>query len=179
MKIVIGAGGIGQDGFVTTDKQILDVLDAASFLRICKPGAVEVFFAEHVWEHFTEADGEIGARNCLPYLKPGGLLRIAVPDAFHPDKNYSDWVRPGGTGPGSDSHHVFYNHRTLSAMLLRASFASASPVEWWDADGRFHFVNWDPAMGLVRRSMNFDYRNKSKPLSYTSLIVDAIKALEP
>ncbi len=36
--------------------------------------------AEHVWEHLSLSDAHVAARNCQRYLRPGGRLRLAVPD---------------------------------------------------------------------------------------------------
>jgi predicted SAM-dependent methyltransferase len=36
--------------------------------------------ASHILEHFTKADGRLFLTECLRVLKPGGVLKIAVPD---------------------------------------------------------------------------------------------------
>lgn len=44
-------------------------------------GVVDLIFLSHVLEHFDYADGQKLLRECRRVLKPGGVLRIAVPDA--------------------------------------------------------------------------------------------------
>ena len=55
--------------------------------------------------------------NCYEFLRPGGRLRIAVPDGFHPEPGYIEYVRPGGTGIGADDHKVLYNYQSLRKLL--------------------------------------------------------------
>ncbi len=47
-------------------------------------------------------------------------------------------------------------------------------LEYFDEAGNFHRSPWDASDGFVARSADYDPRNKEKPLSYTSLIVDAV-----
>jgi len=39
-----------------------------------------VVYHSHVLEHFSKKDGELLIKNCFRILKPGGIIRIAVPD---------------------------------------------------------------------------------------------------
>lgn len=43
-------------------------------------GLVDAFVAEHVWEHLSLPDAHRATRNCARHLRPGGRLRIAVPN---------------------------------------------------------------------------------------------------
>lgn len=54
---------------------------AEVFRYLLGPGGLaDAFVAEHVWEHLSLSDAHVAARNCQRYLRPGGRLRIAVPD---------------------------------------------------------------------------------------------------
>jgi predicted SAM-dependent methyltransferase len=127
-----------------------------------------------VWEHLTPEAARTGAENCFEFLKPGGRLRIAVPDGFHPDPSYIEWVRPGGTGPGCDDHYHLFHHRSLSEILRNAGF-EVQLLEYWDEKGRFHQSDWSREDGPIRRCAKDDPRNADGKLNYTSLIIDAIK----
>ena len=52
-------------------------------------GSIDAILAEHVWEHLAEEEGLAAAKCCYRYLRPGGYLRVAVPDGFHPDANFT------------------------------------------------------------------------------------------
>lgn len=43
-------------------------------------GLADAFLAEHVLEHLSLQDAHHAARNCHRFLRPGGRMRIAVPD---------------------------------------------------------------------------------------------------
>jgi predicted SAM-dependent methyltransferase len=174
LRVIIGAGGIEFPGWLSTEYPVTDFTDSGSLRRLFRPSSVAAFVAEHVWEHLTPEQAAAAARNCFEFLKPGGYLRIAVPDGLHPDASYIEYVRPGGTGLGSDDHKVLYNYRTLSATLEAAGLV-VHLLEWFDEEGVFHFSDWDPEAGFVFRSARFDERNRDKPTTYTSIIVDAVK----
>ena len=174
LRIIIGASGTAYAGWIPTEYPLIDVGDAVSLRRFFKDGSVDAILAEHVWEHLSLGQAAAAAENCFRLLKGGGYLRIAVPDGLHPDKEYIDYVRPGGHGAGSDDHKVLYTYRTLTNLLGAAGFR-VTLLEWFDEDERFHFREWDPAMGYIARSTRFDDRNKTNPTAYTSLIADAVK----
>ena len=133
--------------------------------------------AEHVWEHLTIDQGLEAAQRCFEYLKPGGYLRVAVPDGFHPDELYRHRVRPGGSGAGADDHRVLYNHITLADIFEKAGFR-VDLLEYFDSEGKFHFVDWNPEDGKINRSWRFDRRNEDGATNYTSIILDAYKDAE-
>jgi predicted SAM-dependent methyltransferase len=123
----------------------------------------------------VKQDGMLAARYCYQFLKPGGYLRLAVPDGFHPDDAYIRSVEPGGTGAGATDHKVLYNHETLTNMLQTIGF-DVQLLEYFDSNGEFHCNEWGPEEGMIRRSIRFDKRNENGSPTYTSLIVDCRKA---
>jgi len=143
-------------------------------LRYWKPNSIKAFVAEHVWEHLTESEAIQANANCYEFLRAGGRLRIAVPDGFHPEPGYIEYVRPGGTGLGSDDHKVLYNYQSLKKLLEQAGFI-VQLLEYWDEHGHFYFKEWSSKDGHIRRSKRYDPRNQNRSLAYTSLIADAIK----
>jgi len=173
-KIIVGSASTQQEGWLSTNYPTLDLADDRTFAALTGTGTVANFLAEHVWEHLSPEDAARACGNCFAYLKPGGVLRIAVPDGLHTDADYIAQVKPGGYGPGADDHKVLYDYRTLSALLEQAGF-KIRLLEWFDEQGRFHHEDWDAADGFVMRSTSNDQRNRENPTAYTSLIIDAIK----
>jgi hypothetical protein len=91
--------------------QVLDLTDEQDFegLFDVHGNVVDTFVAEHVWEHMSLAEAFVAAQNCFKYLKPRGLLRIAVPDvewmSLSNEKNAtiirSRWQQRVGTNDGT------------------------------------------------------------------------------
>jgi predicted SAM-dependent methyltransferase len=173
-KVIIGAGATALVGWVATEYPLVDITDLNSLMRWFQIGSVQAFLAEHVWEHLAPDLALAAAINCYQLLVPGGHLRVAVPDGFHPDPKYLDHVKPGGTGSGSEDHQVLYTYRTLVELLEAAGF-DVCLLEWFDEEGQFHFREWDPNDGFVCRSTRYDERNAHDPTAYTSIIADAVK----
>jgi predicted SAM-dependent methyltransferase len=176
LKIVIGCGRIFYKGWMHTDIGQLNLLNYDDWQRLFCKNSIDILLAEHVWEHLAEEEAITAARNCFMFLKPGGHLRVAVPDGFHPSEDYRNAVKPMGYGNGSDDHKVLYNYILLKSVFERVGF-NVELIEYFDEEGQFHYKQWDPADGLIRRSRDFDKRNCNNSLVYTSIILDARKSI--
>jgi SAM-dependent methyltransferase len=53
-------------------------------------GSAEVVYSSHTLEHFTRDDGRRFLTECYRVLRPGGVLRIVVPDLRHEVQRYLD-----------------------------------------------------------------------------------------
>lgn len=173
-KIVIGSSGTAFDGWVSTDRQVLDLTSEGTWSEYFPTDSLDAILAEHVWEHLTADQAVMAARTCFRFLRPGGYLRVAVPDGFHPDPQYVEEVRPGGSGPGADDHKVLYNHESIATVFAGAGL-TVRLYEYFDRDGQFHYADWSPADGMIQRSKRYDSRNEGGRLAYTSVILDAVK----
>lgn len=179
LKVMIGAGEQAWDGWIATHREQLDLTDRASFADWFGTRRADALLCEHVLEHLTEAEGRVAAAICFDFLKPGGFLRVAVPDAFYPDPDYQRGVQVGGPGPADHpaaDHKIVYDHATLAAVLASAGF-EVELLEYCDRDGRFHYHQWDLDSGPVYRSLMKDHRNRDGRLGFVSLIADARKPL--
>jgi predicted SAM-dependent methyltransferase len=160
--------------WISTNFDSLNLLDRGDWGSLMGEVRLDLFLAEHVWEHLSPADGITALRNVADHLKPGGRVRIAVPDGRHPDENYLAHVKPGGIGPGADDHKILYTVEILEAAMREAGLVPER-LEHWDAAGEFHAKDWDPVDGKVVRSLRYDSRNAEGVLKYTSLIIDGVK----
>jgi predicted SAM-dependent methyltransferase len=174
LRVVVGAGGVYEAGWIPTDVDVLDILNEEHWRRLFREDSVDAILAEHVWEHLSPDQGLIAARNCFRFLRPGGYLRAAVPDGLHPDPSYIEHVRPGGTGPGADDHKLLYTHDSFRQLFESVGF-EIELLEYFDSAGQFHATDWDPSQGKIDRSQRFDERNRGGRLAYTSVILDARK----
>src|SRR3989344_6454773 len=145
-KIVIGASGVYQQGWIPTEElESLDILKSGDWRLYFVDGQVDALLAEHVWEHLTKKQGTLAAKLCFQYLKPGGYLRVAVPDGFHPDPRYLEQVKVGGSD--ANGHKVLYVYNTFSEVFQSAGFR-VDLLEYFDKQGQFYYKEWHPADGM-------------------------------
>jgi predicted SAM-dependent methyltransferase len=150
-----------------------------------------------VFEHLTRESSQGVWRTSFERLRPGGNLRIAVPDGFHCSEYNGQLTGIMGLEPGAEDHKEFWNYKTLSADLRAAGF-DVKCLEYFDEKGVFHKNDWNSNGGEVERSQsgyrglfteyekeltkliqavppNLRFQFEGGELSYTSLIVDASK----
>ena len=171
LNVILGAGTVAMPGWLSTDAEILDVRSSRDWEGLFQPGLIDRLLAEHLFEHLSRAECATAFRLCFQFLKPGGLLRVAVPDGHRKDGEYVAEV-----APPKDGHQVLFTVEDLVQCLEHAGFL-VTPLEYFDADEQFHCTQWDEAEGLIRRSARHDRQERFKrgALYYTSLIVDARK----
>jgi len=174
LKIVIGASGTHQEDWIPTDIEALNLLKREDWERYFKPGTVSAMLAEHVWEHMTPDEGIVAAKFCFEYLKPGGHLRVAVPDGLLPNSHYIEMVKAGGSGPGADDHKILFTCRSLQELFESTGFR-VELLEYYTESEEFVCRDWDPTDGLIHRSKRFANKTCEGQLPNTSIILDARK----
>lgn len=147
LKINVGHGPFRHEGWLNVDCHLSrKKTDIVCDLRRRWPlpaGSAQYIFSEHVFEHFGYPD-EIGhvMNECYRILKPGGVLRVIVPDAERYLRAYAnndkDFVRLiGGESVSGMSlvntmmresgfHRYAYDFFELEQVLKRAGFDSVS-----------------------------------------------------
>jgi predicted SAM-dependent methyltransferase len=174
LRVIIGAQGVDQQGWVSTEIEQLNPLKFTNFSRYFEEGSIDAIMAEHIWEHMTAEEADRATRNCFQFLRPGGYMRIAVPDGLHPSPVYRESVRPGSRHPDAQDHHFLYDYVTLQQVFEFVGF-DVQLLEYFDEAGKFHHRKWNAEDGLIKRSFKYDERNRDGKPNYTSLIMDARK----
>lgn len=171
VNVILGAGPVVMPGWVATDSEVLDVTSSHAWERLFTPGSIDRLLAEHLFEHLSDAECAKAFTECFRYLKPGGLLRIGVPDGNRKDTEYVEEV-----SPPKDGHQLLFTVNDLMSRLSLAGFR-VTPLEYFDAKEEFHCYSWAEEDGLIRRSARYDTQERFKrgALYYTSLIIDARK----
>ncbi|MBD3306659.1 hypothetical protein GF348_09790 [candidate division KSB3 bacterium] len=175
IKIVIGANGKYQGGWLPTEVYMLDITNPDDWARYFAENNIDSLLAEHVWEHLTKMEGIRAAELCHRYLRPGGYLRVAVPDGMFPDPKYIDLVKPGGSHASAKYHKVLYTYKTFRDIFESVDF-DVELLEYFDEKGRFHYREWNLDEGLINRSARFyDGGHIFGEFGYRSIILDARK----
>jgi hypothetical protein len=139
MKINIGAGDVALDGYVNIDRKTGgEAFPLSSGGCEIPDESCDVIRASHVLEHFSHRIvGEV-VRHWAAKLKPGGALKIAVPDFDIIAQHYLDGAAEpteayilGGHVDDDDRHGAMFNAPTL-ADYLRA--AGLTDIGRWDSD---------------------------------------------
>ncbi|MDM5192031.1 SAM-dependent methyltransferase [Bacillus hominis] len=177
-KVVVGAEGYNNNpGWLHTNEEELNLLRRETWLDKFQSNSLSVILAERVWEHLSYEEGIEAAKICYEFLKDGGYIRCAVPDAYFLDEEYQRGVQVGGPGPldhPAASHKIVHNYKTITSMFESAGF-QVRILEYCDENGEFHYNDWNEKDGFIYRSKRFDHRNQDNKLGFVSLIVDAIK----
>ena len=179
LQIIIGAGEQHYQGWISTQKDELNLLSSEDWEMSFHSRLADAFLCEHVWEHLTESEGRLAANLCFKYLRPGGYLRCAVPDGNFPDQEYQKRAQVGGPGlkdhPTAD-HKIVYDYRLLIDVFASAGF-TVDLLEYCDEYGRFHYNQWSFTEGPIYRSLLLDQRNREGNICSVSLILDARKPI--
>jgi len=194
LRLNLGAGGTNYPGWISAERYEFDLTKPTAFSDTFVKDAISNVLAEHVIEHIYRKDFELFLHKIRPFMKPDSVIRIAVPDAWHPSAYVRELTKPGGLEPGADDHKEFYSFEVMKDVAARSKF-DLRPVEWFDESGSFHYEDDDWSNGYIARSRkNYAGRFTSSPeehkrmlesvpdhlreqffkleMSYTSLIVD-------
>lgn len=157
-------------GWYRTNINTLNMWDEKDWVRLFeRENRLSNLLAEHVLEHIAPKLLEVSLRHCYRFLRPGGRLRISVPDGFNPDPSYIALAEPGGRGPAADDHRQLFNIESLTEYLQAAGF-EVVPIEYYDSAGEYHCVGYDEVHGIISRA--------GQPPPQRSLNVDAVKPLD-
>ncbi len=140
LRLHLGSGRVNKEGWVNIDL-LAARADVAWDLETGVPFAsdsVDAIFHEHMLEHLDLHAGFAFARECLRVLKPGGVLRVAVPDAGALLRSYAGTGDPGWARSQATpmlavdalfyehDHRAMYDGETLVLLLRAAGFGEAS-----------------------------------------------------
>lgn len=134
MKLNLGGGLQKIPGFTTLDRQTGQEVFP---LPVYPDGSVDEVRASHILEHFGHRAAVDVLKEWVRVLKPGGILRIAVPDF--------DWIRQhaddrnipiesylmGGQTNDDDVHKSIYTERKLRDMMR---YVGLTDVTRWTSE---------------------------------------------
>lgn len=115
--------------------------------------SVGAIYMGEILEHFTEKEGKHVLGECYRVLKPGGILRIRVPDHARFWKNYVDEYEQVRQRPRTNWS---LEHTKWTSMYFR-TICVDRPRPWMSMG---HFHKWmydDVSLTLLLESLNFQH----------------------
>lgn len=132
LKLNIGGGSkITLEGFTVVDRCVGTEVYPLAYPDEC----AEEIRASHVLEHFSKKDTLDVLREWVRVLKPGGTIKIAVPDfewiCANLDHPLTEGYVMGGQTDENDFHHALFNREKLTKLMELASLVDIFP---WVSD---------------------------------------------
>jgi SAM-dependent methyltransferase len=138
VRLNVGSGDIQIPGYTNVD--IKSGIDARKLPYA--DGSVDEVYASHLLEHF-DYNGEVPAvlREWVRVLRPGGLLRISVPDVevYCKERNATnsfiyDRIFLGGHSDANDRHGSVFDEKKLRQILGMAGVGDVARFESFAKD---------------------------------------------
>ncbi len=132
MKLDLGAGAVSPEGYVPVGREH----GTEIFPLAYEDASASVIRASHVLEHFGLRQLKDVVTDWVRVLKPGGVLRIAVPDFTQVAVAYlegsgvgfrADQVIMGGQQDENDFHKSLFDRDNLRALLAECGLVLLRP----------------------------------------------------
>lgn len=141
IRLHIGCGDRYIPGFTHIDVRKLphiDYVTSADKLDMIGDSTVDLIYCCHILEHFPRQQTNLALREWYRVLKPGGILRLAVPDFEKLVEVYlktKDLKLVLGSLVGrqdypENTHHMVFDFASLSEALQRVGFKNVHKYDW-------------------------------------------------
>ena len=175
LNLHLGCGGVNHPEFINIDGYPfphVHYVQTIDRLPRFATGTVDLIYASHCLEHFRYHETRKVLQEWGRVLKPGGVLRISVPDfdklvdIFLEHRRDPDVIIEqlmGGQNNKYNFHYTALNKANLSRMLLASGFATVR--------------DWTPGVGPLTTFPDFSvYRKDVEDRSHEiSLNIEAVK----
>ena len=145
IKLNLGCFDAKIEGFVNVDVRAEvnpDVIDDAFTLKTFEDNSVDLIYCCHMLEHGDFKQAKQSLVRWRQVLKPGGTLRVAVPDMeahfahyfYHKDlrKLYSAFW--GSQRHSYDYHKIGWDFKTLREDLEEVGFSNVRRYDWRETE---------------------------------------------
>lgn len=141
MKLHLGCGKRHIAGFVHIDAveyPHIDHVATIDALPFIPDNSIELIYTCHVLEHFKRNDVNRVLREWHRVLRPGGILRVSVPDfaklveVYLRSRDIRQVIGPifGRQDYLYNIHYNVFDERSLAETLESAGFVDVRPYDW-------------------------------------------------
>lgn len=132
LRLNLGAGPFRVEGFIDIDRKLGSEVCPLPY----RDNSVEEIIASHVLEHFSHRETSIVLQEWIRVLRPGGKLRLAVPDFEEVARlylagaavNVQGYVM-GGHNDVDDRHGCLFDRESLTELMIDCGLERIGP---WD-----------------------------------------------
>lgn len=147
-----------------------DVVDDCFELKNFEKNSVDLIYSSHMLEHASRVDSDKALKRWYEVLKPGGVLRISVPDLekvfahymFYKDLRYLQNFLYGSQKHNFDFHYNGWDEKTLTEDLVKTGFKNVKKYDWKSTEHFFvddysqaYFPHLDKTKGMLM-SLNME-----------------------
>ena len=146
VQLHIGCGPRIIPGFIHIDMRPLPHVDhvtSAEKLDFAANASVDLIYCSHLLENYDRRSFTEPLREWLRVLRPGGILRLSVPDFAACAKIYHELgladglngvvgLIVGGQRDEYDFHKMIFDEPFLTAVLLQIGFSEVRRWDWRD-----------------------------------------------
>ena len=140
-KLHIGCGEKYIPGFIHIDIRKfphVDYVTPANKLDMFADNSVDLIYSCHILEHFQRHKTEDVLREWYRVLRPGGILRMAVPDfeklveVYLETRNLKLILGPlvGRQDYPENTHYLVFDYPYLSEILQKVRFKNIHKYDW-------------------------------------------------
>jgi predicted SAM-dependent methyltransferase len=141
LKLHLGCGEKHIDGYINIDIRYMpgvDKVDDVKFLRSFAENSVDVIYCCALLEHFSRWEYMLVLKRWYDLLKPGGVLRLSVPDfralsehyLEHGDLRQLIGMLYGRQDYPENFHHMCWDRKTLEEDLASVGFEVIYEYDW-------------------------------------------------
>lgn len=141
LKLHLGCGEKRIEGYKNIDIRYLpgvDIVDNIKSLKSFKEQSVDIIYASHVLEHFGRWEYMSVLKRWFELIKPGGILRLAVPDFQQVVTFYQKTgdikkiigLIYGGQNYKENFHYYTWDFTSLQQDLKEVGFNSVYRYDW-------------------------------------------------
>lgn len=153
-KLHLGCGSNHFDGWIEVDLERSNRPEIVHDLRLglpARPDTFRLIYSEHLFEHLLLADAQRLMRDCAAALRPGGVMRVAMPDLeslighYRGDWRAQAWIHEHGYDAMSSAaemlntalrdwgHQYVYDFVDLEQRLVGAGFGEVRRCAWGES----------------------------------------------